>query len=203
MQVIGLGAAWLVERTDLPGRRVWAALLVAPLAVPAFASSYAWASLWPAFEGLPAAATITVLSYYPLFTFRSPPPCVGWTGCWRRARPRSGSGRTAVFARVVLPQVRVALLGGALLVALHILAEFGALQMIGYETFTTVILVQYQSTFNGPVATTLAGVLVLCCVLFITLEVLARGTVALRPRRSGAPPTSVSACPARGGRAGR
>jgi iron(III) transport system permease protein len=63
--VIGLGMAWLVERSDLPGRRIWAALLVTPLAVPAFVNSYAWASLRPSFEGLAAAATITVLSYYP------------------------------------------------------------------------------------------------------------------------------------------
>src|SRR5829696_7496201 len=47
--------------------------------------------------------------------------------------------------------------------------------MIGYETFTTVILVQFQSTFNGAAATMLAGVLVACSLLFVTLEVLARG----------------------------
>src|SRR5687767_15613771 len=39
--LVGLAAAWLVERSDLPGRRLWAALLVAPLAVPAFVNSYA------------------------------------------------------------------------------------------------------------------------------------------------------------------
>jgi iron(III) transport system permease protein len=86
-----------------------------------------------------------------------------------------GLGPTARFVRVVLPQLRLAILGGALLVGLHILAEFGALQMIGYETFTTVILVQFQSTFNGSAATMLAGVLVACSLLFVTLEVLARG----------------------------
>ena len=32
--VLGVGAAWLVERTDLPGRRAWAVLLAAPLVVP-------------------------------------------------------------------------------------------------------------------------------------------------------------------------
>jgi len=173
--VVGLGAAWLVERTDLPGRRIWAALLVAPLAVPAFVNSYAWASLQPAFEGLLAAATITVLSYYPFVYLPVAAALRGLDPVLEESASALGVGRTAVFVRVVLPQLRVALLGGALLVGLHILAEFGALQMIGYETFTTVILVQYQSTFNGSAATTLAGVLVLCCLLFVTLEVLARG----------------------------
>jgi iron(III) transport system permease protein len=38
--VIGTGAAWLVERTDLPGRRVWAVLVVVPLAIPDFVVSF-------------------------------------------------------------------------------------------------------------------------------------------------------------------
>ena len=175
--LVGLGAAWLVERSDLPGRRAWAALLVAPLAVPAFVNSYAWASLWPAFEGLPAATTVTVLSYYPFVYLPVAAALRGMDPVLEESAAALGLGRVAVLVRVVLPQLRVALLGGALLVALHILAEFGALQLIGYETFTTVILVQYQSTFNGSAATALAGVLVLCCLLFLTLEVLARGRV--------------------------
>ena len=44
---VGVGSAWLVERSDLPGRGVWGVLLAAPLAVPAFVSSYAWVSVVP------------------------------------------------------------------------------------------------------------------------------------------------------------
>ncbi|MGI4816182.1 MAG: iron ABC transporter permease, partial [Janthinobacterium lividum] len=40
--VIGTAAAWFVERTQLPGRRLWSLLTVAPLAMPAFITSYAW-----------------------------------------------------------------------------------------------------------------------------------------------------------------
>ena len=34
--VIGTLAAWFVERTNLPGRRVWAVLVVVPFAIPDF-----------------------------------------------------------------------------------------------------------------------------------------------------------------------
>jgi iron(III) transport system permease protein len=173
--LLGVASAWLVERTDLPGRKVWAAVLVAPLAVPAFVNSYAWASLWPQFEGLPAATTITVLSYYPFVYLPAAAALRGLDPVLEETGAALGLGPVARFVRVVLPQLRVAILGGGLLVGLHILAEFGALQMIGYETFTTVILVQFQSTFNGAAATMLAGVLVACSLLFVTLEVLARG----------------------------
>ena len=74
-----------------------------------------------------------------------------------------------------LPQLRVALLGGSLLVALHLLAEFGALQMLRYPTFTTAIYDQYRATFNGPGATMLAGVLVLLCLVLLVAELRLRG----------------------------
>ena len=38
--VLGILAAWLVERTALPGARVWRVLMVCPLAVPAFVSAW-------------------------------------------------------------------------------------------------------------------------------------------------------------------
>ena len=32
--IVATAAAWFVERTDLPGRRLWAVLAVVPLAIP-------------------------------------------------------------------------------------------------------------------------------------------------------------------------
>ncbi|MBU3751865.1 MAG: ABC transporter permease subunit, partial [Mycobacterium sp.] len=114
--VIGVGAAWLVERTDLPGRVLWRPLLVAPLAVPAFVNSYAWVGLVPDLDGFTGAVLVTTLSYFP-FVFL---PAVA---ALRRLDPaleesaRSlGSSPAAVFARVVLPQLRLAVLGGTLLI---------------------------------------------------------------------------------------
>ena len=43
--IIGTGAAWLIERTNLPGRRIWAVLVVVPLAIPDFVVSFGWESL--------------------------------------------------------------------------------------------------------------------------------------------------------------
>jgi len=56
--VLGTGAAWLVERTTLPGRRLWNVLLVAPLAVPAFVNSFGWVSLTAKVEGYAGAVLI-------------------------------------------------------------------------------------------------------------------------------------------------
>lgn len=63
--VLGVALAWLTERTTLPGRRLWAVLATAPLAVPAFVQSYAWISLVPSMHGLGAGVFISVLAYFP------------------------------------------------------------------------------------------------------------------------------------------
>jgi iron(III) transport system permease protein len=62
-----------------------------------------------------------------------------------------------------------------LLIGLHLLAEYGLFAMIRFDTFTTAIFDQFQSSFNGPAANMLAGVLALLCLLLLTLESAARG----------------------------
>ena len=60
-----------------------------------------------------------------------------------------GSSSTGVFLRAVLPQLRLATLGGGLLIGVHLLAEYGAFAMLRFATLTTAIFEQFQSTFNG------------------------------------------------------
>ena len=67
----------------------------------------------------------------------------------------------------MLPRIAPAVLGGALLVALHVMAEFGALQLLAFQTFTTAIYGQYRSAFASEGGTVLASVLVLGCVLLL------------------------------------
>ena len=57
---------------------------------------------------------------------------------------------------------------------LHLLAEYGALQLLNYPTLTTAILQQYATAFNGPQATLLAAVLVGFCLGLLGLELLLR-----------------------------
>ena len=98
-----------------------------------------------------------------------------------------GQSSAQTFFRVVLPQLRPAILGGTLLVGLHLLAEFGALQMLRYSTFTTGIYDQYRSSFNGPAANMLASVLVLCCLLLLVLELRVAGRRRYARVGAGAP----------------
>src|SRR5262245_21258745 len=173
--VLGCAAAWLVERTTIPGAGLWRSLLLMPLAIPAFVSSYAWTSVVPSVQGLGGAVFITALAYYP-FVFLPAAALLRALDQGHLDAARSlGSSSLGSVLRVVLPQLRPAVAGGALLVALYLLAEFVVLQMMRYPTFTTSILQQFAVGFSNAAGSLLAAVLALLCLGFLVLEVPLRG----------------------------
>ena len=176
--VLGVGCAWLVVRTDLPAGHLWHGVLAAPLAVPAFVNGYGWVSTTHAVQGYLGAVLVVSLSYYPLVYLPTVAALRRLDSGLEDVAAALGHRAPATFARVVLPAISPAVLGGALLVGLHLLGEYGALQILNYPTLTTGILAQYRTTFNGPAATLLALVLVVFCMLLLGLELLARGRAA-------------------------
>ncbi len=168
--VVGTAAAFLVERVRVVGSRFWAPLLVAPLAIPAFVTSYGWVSLFPAVDGLFGASLIMTLAYFPFVFLPVAAALRGLDPAWEEQARTLGLRPAAVFVRVVLPQLRPAILGGTLLVGLHCLSEFGAFSMLRFATFTTAIYDQYSSSFASQAANMLAAVLVLLCLILVVAE---------------------------------
>lgn len=172
---LAIALAWLTERSDLPGARVWAWLAVAPLAIPAFVHSYAWVSIIPGLHGLFAGVMISTLAYFPFLYLPIAAALSRLDPALEDSAAALGLPPWRVFIRVVVPQLRLAICGGALLIALHLLAEYGLYGLIRFDTFTTAIMDQFQSTFNGPAAYMLANVLVVCCLVLLATEAAARG----------------------------
>jgi iron(III) transport system permease protein len=173
--IIGLSLAWLLERSNLPGRRVWGVILCLPFAVPAFVSSFTWVSLSAQFEGLGGAILVMTLSKYPLIflpvaaTLRNLDPSL------EESARTLGHNRWGVFFRVTLPLLWPSLLAGSLLIALHMLVEFGALSIIGLQTFTTAIYQQFELEFSNANAAMLSAVLLALCLALLWLELRVRG----------------------------
>lgn len=173
--LLGLALAWCVERSDLPARRFWNVVLCLPFAIPAFVSSFTWVSLSPMYEGLGGAILVMTMSKYPLVylpvaaTLRSIDPSL------EESARMLGLSRRQVFLRVTLPLLRPTLAATGLLVALHMLVEFGALSILRYQTFTTAIYQEFELEFSNATAAMLSSVLLALCFLLLWLELRMRG----------------------------
>jgi iron(III) transport system permease protein len=158
--VLGVGAAWCVERTTLPARRLWAIVLVLPLGVPDFVVGFGWVSIDPALHGYLAAVMIMTLSLYPLVYLPVASALANLDAGLEDAARSLGLGPWKAFWRVTLRQIRPAVLGGCLLVTLALLAEFGAFEIVQYRTFTVEIFTEFKLGFDTVGACVLSLVLV-------------------------------------------
>jgi iron(III) transport system permease protein len=188
---IGTAAAWCTERTALPGRRVWTVLLVLPVAIPDFVVGYAWHSISPTMNGLAAATLVMTLGTYPLVYLPV-------AAALRRADPAMedtahslGAGRIATFLRVSLPLVRTAVIGGCVLVVLTVISEYGAFEILRYQTFTTEIFTEFQ--FDSQAAGALSLPLVLLGLMVLAVD-------GLLPRRAATSTTMHRRIPPAGSR---
>lgn len=186
--VLGVGCALLVVRTTLPARRLFTVLFALPLAVPSFVSSYAAYSAALVFApasnvvtSFGGASVVLALSLYPyvflpaLVALRTIDP-----NQEEVARTLS-RGALRPLTRVVLPQLRPAVAGGALIVGLHVLAEYGAMVQLGRRTLTTTVMTEILDYGNYDSARSLS-------LLLLALSV----ALLLATRRLGGRPTSVT-----------
>jgi len=158
--VIGVAAAWLVTFAELPGRAVWRVALAMPLALPSYVAGWAWIGWQPDLAGFWGAALVLVTVSYPyvylpvLGAFGRTDPALTEIG---RA---AGAGPWRAFVGLTLAQVRVAALGGVMLVVLYVLSEFGAVSIMRTETLTAAIFDSYRAAFDRTPAAVLGLLLV-------------------------------------------
>ena len=142
-------------------------LAVAPLAIPPFISSYAWVSLSDGLQDFAGALLVVTCAYYPLVYLPVAAALRGLDPGLEETARSLGHGPWGCFFRVVAPQLRPALYGGILLVALDVLIEFGAFALLRFRTFTTELYAQYRTGLDGPESSLLALVLIALCLVCV------------------------------------
>ncbi len=172
---IGTLAAWFVERTDVPCRRLLAILVVIPLGIPDFLVSFGWKAIFPSIGGFWAAVLVMTLAVYPLVFLPVAASLRAADPAQEEVARSLGLGRVRTFWAVTVGQARLAIFGGAILVGLVVLAEFGAFEILGYQTLTTEIYNEFQVGFNEPAACALSLILVLLGALLLASEGTVRG----------------------------
>lgn len=200
--LIGVPIAWLTARTNLPGRRWWTVLSVLPLVVPSYVGGYAIVAALgprgalqslveplgvtrlPELYGFSGAALALTLFSYPYVVLSVRGALLRLDPAFEEVSRSLGRGPWRTFFTVTLPQLRPAITAGALLVTLYSLADFGAVSLLQFDSFTRAIYVQYRASFDPTLAAVLALMLVACTVAVLAAESRLRGRAGYH--RSGA-----------------
>ncbi|MEN3534403.1 iron ABC transporter permease [Microbispora sp. ZYX-F-249] len=192
--VLGGGMAWLVTRTNVPGRKWLAGALVIPYMLPSWTFSLAWLTLfkneraggqvgflqaqgvrtpdWLAYGALPIIVTLG-LHYYPFVLL-----LVG--NALRRIDAQLvdsarilGAPQRTVVRRIVIPLMLPALSSAVLLVVGRVLGTFGTPYVLGlpadFRVLSTGLFQSIRDRSTG-VASVLATVIVIVGVLIVLAD---------------------------------
>lgn len=200
---IGVAAAWLTSRTDLPARKLWAVLLSLPLVIPSYLAGFVFISAlgpkgalqkWlepfgvtqlPSFYGFFGAWLVLTLIAYPYVMLTVRAALMGLDPSLDEAAATLGDSGRKRTRRIVIPQLRPSIISGALLVMLYVIHDFGAVSLMRYDTFTRAIYTSYQGSFDRDRAALLSLVLVLIALIIVSLEARTRRRVSYYRVHSG------------------
>lgn len=190
---IAIPAAWLTSRTDLALSRLWFVLLSLPLAIPSYVSALTiilfygprgvlqgWLEPFgverlPSIYGFWGAWAALVFFTYPYVLLPVRAALLGLDRSFEEASRSLGKSWSFTFLRVVLPQLRPAIVAGGLIVALYTLSDFGAVATMRFDSLSRLIYLQYYGTFDREAAAALGLLLVAVAFSVVTLESLTRG----------------------------
>jgi len=188
--LLGVSLAWLTAVCEFPGRRFFTWALLLPLAMPAYVLAFVslglfdyagpvqtWLRAWfgssswfPDVRATGGVVTILTLALYPYVYLLSRNAFQTQGKRLLEAAESLGCGPWRAFFLVVLPMARPWIAGGTLLVIMEALADFGAVSIFNYDTFTTAIYKAWFGFFSLPAAAQLASCLVLLVFFIIVAE---------------------------------
>ncbi|MCV6626019.1 MAG: ABC transporter permease subunit, partial [Cellvibrionaceae bacterium] len=194
--LIGVPLALLTAYVRLPWTKLWLVLLAAPLALPSYIGAFAFYAAFgpggeieqllglptPRLNGLLGAALVMSLYTYPFVLMTTRAALLNQPVNQIHAARTLGLSLPASLWRVVLPRALNGVAAGALLAALYALSDFGTPAIMGLDTFTRVIYVEYNAFGLGQAALlSLQLLLIVALVLFVESRV---SKTSERPGRS-------------------
>ena len=193
---LGIPPAWLVARYEFGGRKALEVALVLPLAVPAYISAMAlgWlldgagpaqsalraltgarGEVLPSIRSPGGAALVLSFALYPYVYLLSRRAFLAEGGEAFEIARSLGARPLRAFLRVALPLARPAIAAGAALALMETLAEYGALQLLGVNTWTTAVFRSWLSLGDPVLASQLASLLLVAVAVLLLAERAGRG----------------------------
>lgn len=193
--LLGTSLAWLTSTCDFPARRFFSWALVLPLAMPAYVLAFVLlgifdytgpvqsalralfgGAIWfPPIRSRGGALLTLILAFYPYVYLLAREAFQAQGSRAIEAAQTLGLSRWQAFWRVALPMARPWLAGGVTLALMESLADFGAVSVFNFDTFTTAIYKAWFALFNLPAASQLASLLVGFVLVLAWVEARSRG----------------------------
>ncbi len=192
---LGTSLAWLTAACEFPGRAFFSWALLLPMAMPAYVLAFVavatldyagavpvalrgWLGdgLWlPPVRSTGGVILVLALAGYPYVYLMARGAFLTHGARALEAAQSLGFGPWQGLFRVAVPLARPWLAGGAALVAMETLADFGAVSVFNYDTYTTAIYKAWFGLFSIETAFGLALLLLLFVAVALAIERKARG----------------------------
>lgn len=204
--VLGTALAWLVATCEFPGRKFFDWALMLPLAIPAYVLAFVYVGLldfsgpvqtWLRGLGVTAfppvrsgggVIVVMVLAFYPYVYMLARAAFLAHGRAALETGRVFGLSPWRAFWHASLPMARPALAAGTALAIMEALADFGAVAVFNYDTFTTAIYKAWQGLFSLPAAAQLSSLLLLFVAVALVTEQRLRGgaryDVSFKPPRA-------------------
>lgn len=190
--IIGGGLAWLVTRTDLPYKKVWAFLAIIPYMLPSWIKSFAWLIVfkndrvggtqgmlqyvfginppdWISYGFLPI-SIVLVAHYYTFFYLLIAVSLSSINSSLEETADILGASRFTILRKITFPLVLPAILSALILTFSKSMGTFGAAAFLGLPVkYYTIATMLYGSMKNRMISDAYVLSLILIIISSLTI----------------------------------
>lgn len=194
--VIGVLSAWLVSCYDFPYRRTFEWLLMLPIAIPPYIAAYVYAGSlsytgglqvtarslgmlipqhWLDIMSLPGASFIFIITLYPYVYIIVKSFLKQHSGQFIENARVMGYGSFGILMKIILPLIRIPLMGALILVLMETISDYGVVKYYGLQTMSTLIFKAWFGLRDLGLAGRLSLGLLMGIMIILSLEEWIRG----------------------------
>lgn len=187
--VLGVPLAYLNAYYDYPGRKVFSFLAILPMSIPSYIMAFVYVALFditgiwslaiknflelegflPSIRNFYGISLVLSFCFYPYVYLMAKNAFEGVGARAHEVGLVMGLSKTKMLLKVILPLSRPWIFSGLVLALMETLADFGAVSIFNYTTFTTAIYRSWFGMFSLSSAQQLSAILV--SIVFILMFV--------------------------------
>ena len=194
--LVGVLGAWLVSCFDFPFRRTFEWMLMLPIAIPPYIAAYVYAGTlsytgslqvtarsfgllipqnWLDIMSLPGASFIFIITLYPYVYIIVKSFLKQHSAQFIENARVMGYGNFGILMKIILPLIRVPLMGALILVLMETISDYGVVKYYGLQTMSTLIFKAWFGLRDLGLAGRLSLGLLMGIMVILSLEEWMRG----------------------------